>query len=134
MKTDRPIGAAARELVQRMGEAANNFLASLSSDQKAKAQLDFDDESERSRWFYTPTPRRGLPFSEMDRAQQRAAQRLIMTGLSRPGWVTAATIMGLETMLDGLEGWTTQLWWRDVLLYYVTIFGDPHEKRLGLAF
>lgn len=129
MNTDRPLGAAARELVQRMGEAANTFLASLAPDQQAKAQLDFADEGERSRWFYTPTPRRGLPFNEMDRAQQRAAQRLIMTGLSRPGWVTASTIMGLETTLDGLEGWTTQLWWRDVLLYYVTIFGTPHEKQ-----
>ncbi len=129
MNTDRPIGAAAREVVQRMGEAANNFLAALSTDQRAKAQLDFADESERTTWHYTPTPRRGLPLGEMDRKQHRLAQRLIMTGLSRPGWVTASTIMGLETTLDGLEGWTTAGWWRDVNLYFVTIFGQPHESQ-----
>jgi hypothetical protein len=129
MNTDRPIGAAARELVQRMGEAANNFLAALSTDQRAKAQLDFADEAERTRWHYTPTPRRGLPLSEMDRQQQRLAQRLIVTGLSRAGWVTASTIMGQETTLDAIEGWTTQLWWRDVLLYFVSIFGSPDGKR-----
>lgn len=129
MNTDRPVDAAARAVVQRMGEAANDFLAALSTDQRAKAQLDFADETERTTWHYTPTPRRGLPLGEMDRKQQRLAQRLIMTGLSRPGWVTASTIMGLETTLDGLEGWTTQLWWRDVLLYYVTIFGQPDAQK-----
>lgn len=129
MNTDRPFGAAAREVVQRMGEAANNFLASLASDQRAKAQIDFADEAERTRWYYTPVLRRGLPLAEMDRNQQRMAQRLIVTGLSRPGWVTAATIMGLETTLDALEGWTTQIWWRDVQLYYVSIFGQPDGKQ-----
>lgn len=129
MNTDRPIGAAAREVVQRMGEAANNFLAALSTDQRAKAQLDFADEGERTTWHYTPTPRRGLHLGEMDRKQHRLAQRLIMTGLSRPGWVTAGVIMGLETTLDGIEGWTTAEWWRDVNLYFVTIFGQPHETQ-----
>jgi hypothetical protein len=134
MHTDHPLGAAhllgaeARALVQRMGEAAENFLAALATDQRTQAQLDFADESERTRWYYTPTPRRGLPFSQMDRRQQRLAQALIMTGLSRPGWVTAGTIMGLETTLDGLEGWTTKEWWRDVQLYYVSIFGRPDGK------
>ena len=128
MNTERPVGATAREVVQRMGEAANNFLAALAIDQRAKAQIDFDDEAERTRWYYTPVLRRGLPLSEMDRNQQRMAQRLIMTGLSRPGWVTASTIMGLETTLDALEGWTTQIWWRDVQLYYVSIFGQPDGK------
>jgi len=129
MNTEQPMGVAARELVQRMGEAANNFLAGLATDQRAKAQLDFADEAARSTWYYTPVLRQGLPFTEMDRTQQRLAQRLIRTGLSKEGWVTASTIMGLETTLDGLEGWTTQLWWRDVNLYYVSIFGQPDAKQ-----
>jgi hypothetical protein len=129
MNTDRPVGAAARTVVQRMGEAANDFLAALSTDQRAKAQLNFADQAERTTWHYTPTPRRGLPFGEMDRKQHRLAQRLIMTGLSRPGWVTAGVIMGLETTLDGIEGWTTAEWWRDVNLYFVTVFGQPHESQ-----
>jgi hypothetical protein len=112
-----------------MGEAANTFLAALSTDQRAKAQLDFADEAERTTWHYTPTPRRGLSLKEMDRRQQRLAQKLIMTGLSQPGWVTAGVIMGLETTLDGIEGWTTAEWWRDVQLYFVSIFGQPDGKR-----
>jgi hypothetical protein len=129
MKTNHLTGASARELVQRMGEAADNFLASLAADQRAKAQIDFADHEERTRWHYTPIARRGLPFNEMERQQQRLAQKLVMTGLSRAGWVTAATIMGLETLLDGLEGWRTAVWWRDVQLYHVSIFGEPDAAQ-----
>ncbi len=129
MNTSNPVGAAATQVVQQMGEAAANFLAALSTDQRAKAQIDFSDQDERTSWYYTPIERRGLPFGEMDRQQQRLAQRLVTSGLSRGGWVTASTIMGLENTLDGIEGWTTALWWRDPRLYYVSIFGTPDAKQ-----
>jgi hypothetical protein len=41
----------------------------------------------------------------MTPAQQRQAHRLLASGLSRPGYATAATIMGLENVLDAVEGW-----------------------------
>lgn len=130
MHTHQPTGNAAHELVQRMGEAANNFLAGLSTDQRAKAQLDFADELERTAWHYFPIRRRGLPLGEMDRHQERLAQRLLATGLSREGWVTTTTIMGLERTLDGIEGWTAMPdWWRDANFYFVTIFGQPDGKQ-----
>ncbi|MCX6044668.1 MAG: DUF3500 domain-containing protein [Chloroflexi bacterium] len=129
MHTHQPIGVAARQVVQRMGEATENFLAALSSDQRAKVQLDFADQSARTEWYYTPTERRGLHFTEMDRRQQRLAQALITSGLSTAGYVTASTIMGLETWLDAKEGYTAQVWWRDSRLYFVTIFGQPDEKQ-----
>ncbi|MCB0124681.1 MAG: DUF3500 domain-containing protein [Caldilineaceae bacterium] len=130
MHTHQPTGNAARELVQRMGEAANNFLAALSTDQRAKAQLDFADELERTAWHYFPILRKGLPLGEMDRPQERLAQRLLATGLSREGWVTTTTIMGLERTLDGIEGWTAMPdWWRDANFYFVTIFGQPDGKQ-----
>ncbi|MEZ4710831.1 MAG: DUF3500 domain-containing protein [Caldilineaceae bacterium] len=127
--SEKLLGAAARETVQRMGEAAANFLAGLSTDQRAKAQIDFADQTERTTWHYTPTPRQGLPFTEMDRQQQRLAQRLIMSGLSREGYNVATTIMGIETLLDAKEGFTTGLWWRDSRLYYVTVFGEPDGQK-----
>ena len=113
MHTHNPTGAAARQVVQRMGEAAVNFLAALSTDQRAKAQIDFADENARTEWHYTPTERRGLPFTEMDRSQQRLSQALVGTGLSTAGYVTASTIMGIETWLDYKEGYARPLWWRD---------------------
>ena len=122
-------GQGAEQLVKRMGEAAANFLAGLSTDQRSKTVLPFEDQQERINWHYTPTPRSGLPFTEMDRTQQRLAQRLIATGLSRAGYVTTSTIMGLETTLDAIEEWSAELWWRDSRLYHLTIFGSPDSQE-----
>lgn len=119
----------ARALVERMGEAASDFLASLATDQRAKAVFDFVDEEERTGWYYTPTERRGLPLVEMDRRQQRLAHTLVATGLSRAGYVTASTIMGLETTLDALEGWRWPGRGRDPALYHVSIFGEISPKE-----
>ena len=61
-------------------------------------------------------------------AQQRLAMRLLATGLSRAGYVTAATIMGLENVLDELEGWRASFGHargRDPARYYLRVFGTP---------
>ncbi|MCB0188192.1 MAG: DUF3500 domain-containing protein, partial [Caldilineaceae bacterium] len=64
-------------------------------------------------------------FTQMDRTQQRLAQALVATGLSRTGFVTASTIMGIETTLDFIEGWKRADGGRDSRLYYLSIFGTP---------
>ena len=63
-------GTGARALVERMGEAAASFMSSLAPDQRAKATYAFGDDAERTRWYYTPVERGGLPLSEMDRRQE----------------------------------------------------------------
>ncbi|HEX3722823.1 MAG TPA: DUF3500 domain-containing protein [Nitrolancea sp.] len=132
-------GIEARTLVERMGDAATKLLASLSTDQRAKAVLDFEDTDERSRWFYTPIRRKGLPLAEMDRPQQRLAHQLLASGLSRSAYYTASTIMGLENTLDAVEGWIFQTtrgvtpervagnYGRDPQMFYVSIFGEPND-------
>jgi hypothetical protein len=133
-------GIDARSLVEKMGEAATRFLAALSPNQRAKALLDFDDSAERSRWFYTPIRRMGLPLAEMDRPQQRLAHQLLASGVSRSAYFTAATIMGLENTLDAVEGWNFQTtrgvtperiagnYGRDPQMFYVSIFGEPRDQ------
>jgi len=132
-------GIEAHTLVERMGDATTRFLASLSTDQRAKALLDFNDFEERSRWFYTPIRRKGLPLAEMDRPQQRLAHQLLATGISRTAYYTASTIMGLENTLDAVEGWIFQTtrgvtperaagnYGRDPQMFYLSIFGEPNE-------
>jgi hypothetical protein len=64
----------------------------------------------------------------MNPTQQRKVHRLVATGLSTPGYVTVAVIMGLDNILDQLEGWSVDFGrerGRDPMLYYVTIFGEP---------
>jgi hypothetical protein len=54
--------------------------------------------------------------------------QLVATGLSRPAYVTVSTIIGLENVLDELEGWTAQFdreRGRDPGRYYLRVFGDP---------
>lgn len=115
-------------LADRMGEAAAAFLAALTPDQRRQAVLDFGDDQARTFWHYTPIPRKGLPLSEMDFSQQRLALQLVATGLSRPGYVAASTIMGLETTLDMIEDWQRPLPGRDSRLYYLSLFGEPDAK------
>lgn len=123
--TDILTGQGAQQLVERMGEAADNFLASLAPYQRRQAQFPFPAQEARTEWHFTPVARGGLPFAHMDRHQRRKAEKLIATGLSRTGYVTASTIVGLEMTLDFKEGWTWPDTGRDGGLYYVSIFGAP---------
>ncbi len=123
------VGSGARLLVERMGEASAQFMASLAGEQRAKALLDFADLSERTRWYYTPNPRRGLPLRAMTRHQQRLAHQLVALGLSRTGFATAAAIIGLEMILDAVEEWQVPEPGRDPGLYYLSIFGEPDLRK-----
>jgi hypothetical protein len=116
----------------RMADAASRFLASLDEDQRPAASWPFPGGEERQRWFYTPTDHGGLPLGRMRPRQQQLAFALLAAGLSRPGYVTACTIVGLENVLDELEGWAMRFErerGRDPGLYYVRVFGDPGGDR-----
>jgi hypothetical protein len=131
MNTDRTPAAAA--VATRMAEAATAWLAALDPGQRAAATrpapgAGAESEAERQRWFYTPTDHGGLPLGAQTAAQQRLAHQLVASGLSRAGYVTVATIIGLENVLDHTEGWVAS--WerergRDPELYYLRVFGQP---------
>jgi Protein of unknown function (DUF3500) len=117
-----------RETAQRMSDAALVFLDALDEPQGSQAAWSFPSDDERRRFFYSPTDHGGLALSNMSSAQQRLAMRLLRTGVSKAGYVTVSTIIGLENVLDELEGWVAS--WerdrgRDPGLYYVRVFGDP---------
>jgi hypothetical protein len=111
-----------------MAEAASDFLASLDVGQRAAASWTFPSDDERRRWFYTPTDHGGVPLADLTPGQQRLAMRLLARGLSTAGYVTASTIIGLENVLDAVEGWTSAFdrkRGRDPTRYYVRVFGEP---------
>src|SRR3990172_6821314 len=77
--------SAVTDLAADMARAAADFLAALSPAQREQANLPFDDEDERRRWYYFPRQRAPLPFSAMtSRAQQPSALRLLPTRLVPP--------------------------------------------------
>jgi hypothetical protein len=125
--------AVAREVAGRMAAAAADWLGSLDPEQRAVAtggapSPDAETDAERRRWFYTPTDHGGLTLEAQRPAQQRLAHRLVASGLSTAGYVTVATIVGLDNVLDQVEGWSVN--WgrergRDPGMYYLRVFGEP---------
>jgi len=118
----------ASQSAKLMAEAASQLIDCLDRPQRDAACRPFPDDEERRQWFYTPTDHGGLPLVRMSSAQHRKVLQLVATGLSRAGYVTVSAIMGLENILDQLEGWSSYFGrerGRDPLHYYITIFGDP---------
>ena len=109
-----------------MATAASGFLVGLTPDQRARTEFKFQSD-ERQRFHFIPTemfPRSGLTIREMTVAQRAHAHDLLSAGLSQRGYLTATTVMGLETVLDALEQDGGRLD-RDPELYFFSIFGTP---------
>ncbi len=98
---------ARRHLAGRMADAASTLIATLDAGQREAAVWSFPSDDERLLWFYTPTDHGGVTLADLASPQQRLALQLVASGLSRAGYVTVATIMGLENVLDEAEGWTS---------------------------
>jgi hypothetical protein len=124
----RAAGAAADASAAPILEAAKNFLAALSAEQRAQAVLPFEDER-REDWHFIPKPqRKGLPMKEMAPEQVHLAHALLNASLAQPGYFKVSTIMSLESLLKRIEteaGRTQLLELRDPYRYYVTFFGEP---------
>ncbi|MGZ4768031.1 MAG: DUF3500 domain-containing protein [Ilumatobacteraceae bacterium] len=123
----------------KMAAEAARLVDSFDDSQRAIALWPFPSDDERRQWFYTPTDHGGLTLAAMTQQQHRLVFRLVASGLSTAGYVTASTIMGLENVLDQLEGFTASFErprGRDPLMYFVRIFGTPSASgtwswRLG---
>ena len=105
-----------------MGEAARNFLAALTPDQRAKALLPFEGD-QRKDWHFIPKERKGVPLKDLEPWQQHLAHAFISAGLSQRGYIKTTTIMSLEEILRAAQGSRGPA--RDPDLYYISIFGDP---------
>src|SRR5580765_2995162 len=127
---------AAERSAASMTSAATAFLASLTPEQRAQAAFAFATD-ERTRWNFIPPqafPRKGLTFKAMSDGQREKAHALLKTGLSQRGYMTAESIMELESTLGGIErtargaGLSAESFPREPLEYYVSVFGSPSEK------
>ncbi|MDD7921090.1 DUF3500 domain-containing protein [Actinomycetospora callitridis] len=124
--------ATPRTVASAMAEAAAAWVDGLDDEQRPTGVWAWPGSNaadiERVRWYYTPTDHGGLTIHQQRPHQQRAAMRLLATGLSEAGYVSASTIMGLENVLDRTEGFTAGFArerGRDPGMYYLRVFGDP---------
>jgi hypothetical protein len=118
------------QIAKEMAELAVDFLSSLDGEQEKLAAWPFPSNGERERWFYTPTDHGGVTLGSLTSTQERKALHFVASGLSVAGYVTVATIIGLDNILDQVEGWKIN--WgrergRDPGLYYLRVFGTPGD-------
>ncbi len=106
--------------------AADNFLGSLTAEQKSRTTFPLDD-SEWRKWNNVHRyARQGVSFKEMSDAQKERAFGLLRASLSAKGLETARNVMRLNGYLAELmnnfeeygEG-----------LYFLTVMGEPSEKE-----
>jgi hypothetical protein len=122
-----------------MADAARRLLGSLTPEQQRQASFAFAND-ERLHWHFIPTemfPRKGLLIRSMTEPQRTLAHDLLKAGLSQRGYLTASSIMDLETVLKALEvapraaappppsGTVLE---RDPEKYFFSIFGTPSAK------
>jgi hypothetical protein len=130
---------AAEKSSSAMATAASKFLDGLTPDQRQQATFAFGAE-ERMRWHFIPTetfPRKGLTIKEMNESQRKLAHDLLKAGLSQRGYLTASSIMDLETVLGAIEAASRAAaaeparnapLVRDAERYFFSIFGTPSAK------
>ena len=109
----------------QMADRAEQFLMSLSDEERGRATFDFESD-ERVRFHFIPPEvfeRQGLTLKEMSSEQKDRAQALLRTGLSQSGYMTASEIIEVEGVLQALEGGGQ--FSRDPELYFVSVFGTP---------
>lgn len=96
------------------------------------------DSPERTTWFYTPTDHGGVPLGALTPSQQVLVFELLGAALTPAAYHTVCTIVGLENVLDALEGFRTDVLgrarFRDPGLYYVCVFGDPGSGTWAWSF
>ncbi len=109
-----------------VAETAQNLIAALSPEQRAKALLPFAGDA-RKDWHFVPKDRKGLPLKDLAPWQQPLAHAFMSAGLSQRGYIKATTIMSLEEILRAAQGGRGTV--RDPELYYITIFGDPSARE-----
>jgi hypothetical protein len=117
-----------------MATAADAFLKGLNADQRQQASFPVQGD-EWMHWHFIPTdifPRKGLTLKSMTEPQRQLARKLLESGLSQRGYLTATSIMDLETVLGALEAAHRtddarrgNAMVRDPERYFFSIFGTP---------
>lgn len=123
--------AAGRELADGLVGLVSSLLDGLDVGQRRDAMLPFDD-GERRTWAYWPTQRRGVALHRLDRAQSKAVHVVLGRLLPLPVLAQVTTIMGLDEVLDVLEGHAGSRRHRDD--YWITVFGSPGPDPWAFRF
>jgi len=119
--------AASARTADAITAAVEKILGKLGANQKKKTLFAFSD-NERLNWHFIPRPRKGLPLSEMNPAQKKLVQELLVASLGETGTRTVNDVRSLESILQMIEG-PNRRFSRDPDHYYLSVFGAPGKKE-----
>ena len=107
--------------------AANDFLAALTAEQRARARFPVEDEEWRKWANQHIYHRDGVSFEEMSDAQRKAAFGLLAASLSAKGLQLSRDIMRLNETLGELNNGNFVEYgeWK----YFITIMGHPSADQ-----
>ncbi len=108
---------------------ASEFLNALSTEQRNKVVLAFDDPRKEV-WHFIPSSmfqREGISIKELSLSQQDQLFSLLQHYLSKSGYEKARKIMDLETVLREFSGDSIM---RDPGKYFVSFYGDPAKDDI----
>lgn len=106
--------------------SAEQFLESLSSEQREKTTFSVDSNEWRH-WTNTPyLSRRGVSLREMNQTQREAAFSMIRAGLSTKGFELTRNIMRIEETVAELTG--SERFFGEYL-YNITIMDEPSTEE-----
>lgn len=115
-------------VLSEIAEVTRGFLNTLDEAQRAAAVRPVSDDDLRRRWAYTPGPRPGLVYGDLDRAQRKAVHRLLARVLSPHAYAQATAVMALEDVLDDREGGHRDRHQGD---YWTVLLGEPGDEPYG---
>ena len=120
------VGGTTEETVAATAAAAEQFLATLSEEQREALLHAYDDETRTTSWSNFPVTfvdRAGLNLAELTDQQQAAALEVLEALLSDEGYRTVTDIMGGDQYLHENSTSTEE----SLGQYYIAFFGDPSD-------
>ncbi|MFF0944443.1 DUF3500 domain-containing protein [Kocuria sp. CPCC 205300] len=114
------------ETIAATAVAAEEFLATLSAEQREALLHSYDDGTRTTSWSNFPVifvERAGLNLTDLTEEQQTAAMEVLDALLSDEGYATVTGIMGGDEFL--LENSTSTE--ESLGQYYIAFFGDPSD-------
>lgn len=106
--------------------AAQAFLATLNDAQRAKAQFDFNNNTQRVKWSNFPTgifQRAGLRMGDLNQAQRDAVYGILKVSLSAKGYQQVMDVVIGDEVLKNSGASGNLIFGQDE--YYVSILGTP---------
>jgi hypothetical protein len=114
-------------VVEQTRKTAQELLAALTPEQRAKATAPFDTPDHRE-WTYLPGERPGLQLTELTASQEQLVHQLLELACSQRGVGDALATMAAEIILRDLPDVGATGGWQGTVVgerYFLRILGDP---------